>query len=163
MLSDAGQCSWRAAAACYVLHVTHWHCLGGLKGLLTLAFTHWSTPSFIRFGQIAISCVACTKVSVSLSLIYPPVTTKASLRKLQRNVQTVTALLLSLISRLLWECLRSSASKEKKLRGVTGGRTGPALLWKADHRPGEAHQQPPTWTGRHASSMSRLWCFTMSV
>lgn len=34
MLSDAGQCPSRAAAACYVLNVTGGHCLAGLKSLL---------------------------------------------------------------------------------------------------------------------------------
>lgn len=51
------------------------------------------------------------------------------------------------VFRLYRECLRSAESQEEELRGVTGGRTDPALLREADQRPGEAHQQPSTWTG----------------
>ena len=59
----------------------------------------------------------------------------------------VKGVLLSPMFRLFWECLRCSERKEEELRGVTGGRTDPALLRQADQCPGEAHQQPSTWTG----------------
>lgn len=62
MLSDAGQCSLRAAAACYMLNVTGGHCLAALKSLLmctsvaTVAVFTLSS-CFIRFGHFISSSV----------------------------------------------------------------------------------------------------------
>lgn len=154
MLSDAGQCSLRAAAAaCYVLNVTAGHCLAALKSLLmctSLATVALLTSSscFIRFGHFISS-------SVMLSVIKRLISHNNYLFFNWAALSIIKdALLLSLMFRLSWEPLRCSASQEEELRGVTGGRPDPALLWKADQCPGEADQQPSTWTGKlqHARS-----------